>query len=162
MKEFKLEEHLWLQILLLLVGMAILLIMASQVSQFYHALVADHERHLPDVMDSSISERLQPIGHVAASNPDALPAPVAKAKTGKQVVEAVCIHCHGAGVLGAPKIGSHSLWAPHYAKGIATLLDHAEHGFKNMPARGGDPSLSNQELKNAILYMLGQSGFHPS
>ncbi|MEJ2435930.1 MAG: c-type cytochrome, partial [Pseudolabrys sp.] len=76
---------------------------------------------------------------------------------GKQVVQGTCAACHGTGVMGAPKIGSKADWAPRIKKGIATLLDHAEHGFKSMPAHGGKPSLTNAELKDAIEYMLSQS-----
>jgi len=77
---------------------------------------------------------------------------------GKQIVEAVCINCHGPGVLGAPKLDSHEQWLPRVGQGFDALLRHTADGFRNMPARGGDPSLSDDELKRAIAYMLDQAG----
>ncbi|OBS09315.1 hypothetical protein Thpro_021643 [Acidihalobacter prosperus] len=99
--------------------------------------------------------RIKPVGAVRSEDVTK-PRPIL---SGKQIVGAVCAQCHGSGVLGAPKIGSHELWAARVAQGYAVLLKHAEEGFKNMPARGGDPRLSNDDLKRAIAYMVDESGF---
>ena len=61
--------------------------------------------------------------------------------SGKALFEQTCSACHGAGIAGAPKAGDKSAWAPHIAKGLPTLYDHALHGFTGstgtMPAKGG-------------------------
>jgi cytochrome c5 len=108
-----------------------------------------------EMYEKAADQRLTPIGTVVAGDVNAAPVQ----RTGKQIVGAVCSSCHGTGALGSPKIGSKSLWAPHVAKGFPTLLNHAENGFKAMPARGGDASLTNDDLKRAIAYMVDQSGF---
>ena len=79
-------------------------------------------------------------------------------RSGKRIVEAVCINCHGPGVLGAPRLDSHEQWLPRVGQGFDALLRHTADGFRNMPARGGDPSLSDDELKRAIAYMLDKAG----
>jgi cytochrome c5 len=112
-----------------------------------------------------VNQRLAPVGQVNIAGQTPTPAAgqgpqVAKAKpmTGKQVYQNVCSACHGAGVLGAPKFGNKTSWAPHVAKGLATLKKHALHGFKQMPAKGGNPALSDQEVINALEYMVSHSG----
>ncbi len=49
---------------------------------------------------------------------------------------ASCATCHSAGVLGAPKSGDKSAWAPRMKQGMPTLVSHVKNGYKNMPARG--------------------------
>ncbi|WP_337816372.1 c-type cytochrome [Acidihalobacter sp.] len=78
--------------------------------------------------------------------------------SGKQIVDTVCISCHGSGVLGAPRIDSRAQWQPRVDQGFDVLLHHTVEGFKSMPPRGGNPSLSDAELKRAVAYMLDQAG----
>lgn len=77
---------------------------------------------------------------------------------GKKIYGGTCVACHGAGIAGAPKAGDKAAWATHVAKGIATLHDHAIHGFTGkkgvMPAKGGNASLSDTEVKAAVDYMV--------
>jgi cytochrome c5 len=81
----------------------------------------------------------------------------ASAADGQQVFQTTCSACHGTGVMGAPKFGNKGDWAPRIAKGKATLYDHALHGFKQMPAKGGNPSLSDAQVKAAVDYMVAQA-----
>lgn len=78
-------------------------------------------------------------------------------KDGKTVYNTVCAGCHGAGVLGAPKFGDKAAWAPRIAQGIATLNNHAINGIRSMPARGGAASLSDDEVKAGVQYMVDGS-----
>jgi len=77
---------------------------------------------------------------------------------GKKIFGGTCVACHGAGIAGAPKAGDKAAWASHVAKGLATLHDHAIHGFTGkkgvMPAKGGNTSLSDTEVKAAVDYMV--------
>ena len=77
---------------------------------------------------------------------------------GKKVYSGTCFACHGTGAAGAPKAGDKAAWAPHVAKGKPTLYKHALHGFTGkkgtMPAKGGNTSLSDNEVKAAVDYML--------
>lgn len=91
----------------------------------------------------------------AASAASATPA---VARTGEQVFNTVCTACHTAGILNAPKIDDKAAWEPRAAKGLSGLLASSTTGLNQMPAKGGDPSLTEQELSEAITYMLGKAG----
>jgi cytochrome c5 len=106
-------------------------------------------------------ERIKPIGQVNLAGSEAVAAtPVATVaaapKSGKEVYDGVCFACHASGVLGAPKFHNQADWASRIAKGKDVLLQSAINGLNNMPARGGNPSLQDEELKAAIEYMLGE------
>ncbi len=114
-------------------------------------------------MDKSVQERIAPIGTVV-TDPAALMKASAAAPhapmSGEQVVSGVCSACHGTGVLGAPKIGDKAAWGARLkeAGGVDGLVGVAAKGKGSMPARGGNPDLSNDELKAAIQQMLKQTG----
>jgi cytochrome c5 len=82
-------------------------------------------------------------------------APVLAAdRSGKEVVETVCIACHETGKDGAPKIGDQAAWAQRAAKGMDKLTQNAITGVKNMPAHGGQAALSDLEMTRAVGYMV--------
>lgn len=83
-------------------------------------------------------------------------------KSGKEVFNGLCVSCHGAGLPGVPQFGNKKEWAPRIAKGKATLYKHALHGFSSggplaMPPKGGNPALSDAEVKSAVDYMVANS-----
>lgn len=77
---------------------------------------------------------------------------------GKKVYEANCQACHGGAVPGVPHVGKKEDWAPRIKQGKDTLHKHALEGFNAMPAKGGNGSLSDDEVKAAVDYMANQSG----
>lgn len=79
-------------------------------------------------------------------------------KTGEQVFAAVCTACHTAGVAGAPKMGDNAAWAPFIKAGYDEMLKVALHGKGGMPAKGGNPALSDYEVARAVVYMANKSG----
>ena len=92
----------------------------------------------------------------------AVPAAGARAadRTGKEVVDSLCISCHSTGAGGAPKIGDAKAWSERAAKGLTGLSKSAMAGIRQMPAHGGNPNLSDTEIERAITYMVNQSGGH--
>lgn len=108
----------------------------------------------------AIATRIAP---VAQYNTGA-PAPVIAGSenrepyTGEQLYKKLCMSCHDAGLLNAPKIGDSAAWAPRLALGEADVFHKAINGFNAMPARGGDASLSDLEVKRAVVYMANKSG----
>lgn len=80
-------------------------------------------------------------------------------RNGKQVYDTACGACHTAGVLQAPRLGNQEDWIAREKQGFEVLLSHAIKGFKNMPAKGGNPTIKDKEIENAINYMLAASGF---
>lgn len=97
---------------------------------------------------------LAPIGSVNAVDKSIVKA----ARTGEAVYTAVCTSCHSAGVLGAPKVDDKAAWTSRIAQGLDGLLKNAVNGIRSMPARGGDPTITDEELTNAIVYMTGKAG----
>jgi cytochrome c5 len=81
-------------------------------------------------------------------------------RSGKEVVESVCISCHGTGAKGAPKIGDDKAWAKRSAQGLTSLTKNALDGIRQMPPHGGNPGLTDTEIERAITYMVNQSGGH--
>lgn len=122
---------------------------------------------------AAVAERIRPLGQVylpgeehAAEAPKVTatpePEPVATVMTGPQVYNAACKACHGAGVGGAPIMGDVAEWAPRIAKGADVLNDHAINGFDGEAAtpmipKGGRVDLSDQEIIDAVTYMVEQS-----
>lgn len=78
--------------------------------------------------------------------------------TGEQVYQKLCMSCHETGLAGTPKKGDSAAWAPRIAQGEETLFKHALEGFNAMPAKGGDPNLSDLEVKRAVVFMANASG----
>jgi len=84
-------------------------------------------------------------------------AVVAGAADGKAIYDQICQACHAGGLAGAPKTGDKAAWAPRIARGNALLLEHAIKGIRMMPPKGGNPDLSEQQVKGAVEYMVAQS-----
>lgn len=102
-----------------------------------------------------------PAAEVKAAEPvaaAAAPAPVAAGKSGEEVYKAVCAMCHATGLMNAPKFGDKAQWEPRIKQGYDTLVTHANKGIRTMPAKGGNPSLSDAEVAGAVKYMANASG----
>lgn len=80
------------------------------------------------------------------------------ARSGEEVVAAACGACHRADDNDAPRIGDQQAWAALAARGLTSLTESALAGIRNMPAHGGDMTLSDIEIERAITYMVNQSG----
>jgi cytochrome c5 len=128
--------------------------------------------------DSAVLNRIKPVGEVllataggsatqdvagakaaspasvtTAAAPAAAAAAPAGKVDGKKTYDATCSVCHGAGIAGAPKFGDKAAWAPRLKTGIDTLYASAIKGKAGMPAKGGNPSLSDPDVKAAVDYM---------
>ncbi len=103
-------------------------------------------------------------GAAPAAAPAAAPvaaAPAPDNALGKSVYNKTCALCHSAGVAGAPKPGDKGEWGPRIAQGDEVLYKHAIEGFTGskgmMPPRGGGSSLTDEEVKAAVDFMVAQS-----
>ena len=83
------------------------------------------------------------------------------ADTGKAVYEKTCKMCHESGLAGAPKFGDKAAWKPRIATGLEALVKSAINGKASstgmMPPRGGNPNLSDKELRSAVEFMVNNS-----
>lgn len=115
-------------------------------------------KHQPDVSSEAAEKatlaRIKPFATLAALDAN---APKVE-KSGQEVYDAVCTSCHAAGALGAPKFENKGDWGPRIAQGYDTLIKHALEGIRQMPARGGDPDLSDTEVARAVAYMANAAG----
>ena len=79
-------------------------------------------------------------------------------RSGIQIYDVYCAGCHASGVLQSPKMGDKQDWGEREKQGFDVLLIHAIKGYKNMPAKGGNLAIKDNEIENAIKYMLAGSG----
>ena len=77
--------------------------------------------------------------------------------TGKMVYEQSCAACHTTGLVGAPKIGDKEIWSAHINHGLDHMTESVINGKGAMPAKGGNASLSDDEVKAAVIYIFDQS-----
>lgn len=82
----------------------------------------------------------------------------AEPRSGQAVYEAVCRNCHETGVDKAPKFGDAAAWKPLIREGQAMLSRTAIKGIRKMPPKGGDPSLSELEVRRAVAYLANAGG----
>ena len=117
------------------------------------------------------NERLQPIGRVALiGDPDVGVRPVVETGSGSvsaplsgpQVYNENCYLCHAApGVGGAPVLGDPRAWTPRVAQGQELLRERVIYGYQGeqgiMAPKGGRPDLSDEEIFEALDFMLRQA-----
>lgn len=119
--------------------------------------------------EKEVLARIAPVAQVRIGDPTktadapvqmAAAAPAAgPAKSGEEIYNTVCTACHTAGVAGAPKFGDKAAWDPRFALGLDALVASATKGKGAMPPKGGMASLSDAELRAAIVYMLAGTGY---
>ena len=125
-----------------------------------------------DEYQAAVNERIAPVGQVYLSGEQheseapkaetaATPEPVASTLSGPQVYNEACIACHGAGIGGAPVLGDAAAWEARIARGAETLSNHAINGYTGeagyMPPKGGRMDLSDEEIIEAVNYMIDES-----
>ncbi len=85
----------------------------------------------------------------------------ATARAGKGIYALTCHVCHDIGIAGSPKLGDAEEWEKRLTKGKSLLYQHAIAGFEgdsgNMPPKGGNSALSDEQVKQAVDYMIESS-----
>jgi cytochrome c5 len=155
----------------IILGISAVLMLFIFVLVAHHRSIADRVRLDRSALlrtGSTVAERIKPVGQVVVASAEPQPEPVRNAvaapppsRDGQQVYQAGCVACHDAGIAGAPKVGDKGQWATRIAKGLDTLYTSAVNGIQGsagaMPAKGGNPALSNAEVKAAVDYMVARS-----
>ena len=115
---------------------------------------------------SGIAARIAAVGQIntaqAQSSTTTTQVAVTEAAVdGQKVYQSACIACHGAGVAGAPMVGNAAAWAARISAGNDSLYANAINGLVGssgvMPAKGGNTTLSDAEVKAAVDHMVSQS-----
>ena len=104
----------------------------------------------------SIEARIKPVGRLEFGAGGGSAA--AGGASGAEVFKGTCAACHQTGVAGAPKIGDKAAWAPRLKEGQKQLTSDAIKGIRAMPPKGGNASLSDDEVARAVVFMANQSG----
>lgn len=80
-------------------------------------------------------------------------------QSGWKIWLGTCRACHANLLSDAPQVRSPRAWSPRLEKSLTTLYSHALEGFTGpsgteMPARGGNRNLTDDEVKAAVDYMI--------
>jgi cytochrome c5 len=170
----KSDQSFLRQFSVMLGGLAVLtlVLILSALAIYEHA---PHETNPNE--QAQIAERIAPAGAVYAGNTgraamQAAADAAAKAAAsqvayggttdGKTIYDNLCTSCHTAGIAGAPKLGNKAMWAPRIAEGLDTLIKHATEGYHGpdgnfMPPKGGNPALTDEQVKAAVTWIVGQA-----
>lgn len=118
--------------------------------------------------DARVEARIKPVASVVTdaaaleqlAAARAAATPKREPMTGEQVNTKLCAGCHIAGVLNAPKENDPAAWVARRsaAGGLDGLVAIAIKGKGAMPPKGGDPSLTDQEIHDAVEHILKTAG----
>ena len=142
---------------------------------FAHHLNGSLQREPDPAVKQRVLERIAPVGAVyagatgAAAQAEALKAAAAAAASqvayggttdGKTIYDNLCTGCHTSGAGGAPKLDGAGMGA-RAAQGLELLVKHAIEGYTGtagvMPAKGGNPALTDEQVKVTVEWMVAQS-----
>jgi cytochrome c5 len=73
---------------------------------------------------------------------------------GMRIYNKVCAQCHDEGKNGAPALDDLTDWRKRIFQGEEVLDQHAMQGYLKMPAKGGHPELSDQDIIDAVHYII--------
>jgi disulfide bond formation protein DsbB len=99
-----------------------------------------------------------------AQQPTSAPAPAGDAAHGKTVYDTTCVACHGPDAKGLPNLGKDLTTSEFVAsQSDADLVNFIKTGRPigdplnttgvEMPARGGNPALTDQDLADVVAYL---------
>ncbi len=120
------------------------------------------------------NDRIKPVGQVnlksqpvtaVAEDPTTIVAVAASTESnslavvdaGEKAYSGICQSCHATGIADAPIVGDISDWGKRLESGKEKLYQSVIQGLGTMPAKGGNPSLSEEEVKAAVDYMIAAS-----
>ncbi|OOG53598.1 c-type cytochrome [Rhodanobacter sp. C03] len=170
----KSDQSVLRQFAIMIGGLAVLTVVLI----FSALAIYEHAPHETNPNEpAKIAERIAPAGAVYAGNTgraamQAAADAAAKAAAsqvayggstdGKTIYDNLCTSCHTSGVAGAPKLGDKSMWGPRIAEGLDTLIKHATEGYHGpdgnfMPPKGGNPALTDEQVKAAVTWIVGQA-----
>lgn len=124
-----------------------------------------------DTIDrEAIAERLAPVGQLCLQGQECITEeadPIVKEGSaaveedsavasidGAAIYNRSCMACHETGAANAPVRNDEAGWRDRTEQGFAILLEHSINGIGAMPARGGNPNLTDQEVEAATVYLV--------
>lgn len=143
---------------------------------FAHYLNGQMKHDVDPAAEQRVLNRIAPVGEVyagatgAAAQADAMKAAAAAAASqvayggtmdGSVIFGNLCTGCHTSGAGGAPKLDAAGIGARVASQGLEELIHKAITGFTGtagvMPPKGGNPALTDDQVKAAVEWMASQS-----
>jgi cytochrome c5 len=166
-------DRIFLKHFAMLIGFLIVVALVLMVLGAH--IYASHPPEQRPQAAEATGERIAPVGAVYAGDTGraamAVAQEAAKAAAasqvayggttdGKTIFGNLCHSCHETGAGGAPKTTDKAAWAPRVAEGLDTLIKHAIEGYSGksgvMPAKGGNPALTDEQIKATVTWMVDQ------
>lgn len=154
---------------LVLVGLVVVGIICFILAKIVNSNFAETQNR-----DSANAKRTAPAGTVNIGEPmvvaatetaamePAAPAEDVSSDPGKATYGKICFSCHDMAIAGAPKFADKAAWESRLEKGTEMMVMNAINGIQGeagiMPARGGLPNLSDDEVRASVMYMLAAIG----
>ena len=104
------------------------------------------ERAITYMVNRSGGHWTEPVSRTAVPPP----------RTGQQVVEAQCAHCHAEGLGGAPKIGDREAWLPRLHQGVDASFAPRSTATAECRRAAARPTSRTRNLRSAIVYMFNK------
>jgi cytochrome c5 len=127
--------------------------------------IAGDAHHASMNNPTAIAARIAPIGQARVGDPSKVVAAIPKQAMANETMAGAsmaatgpvttCMACHATGVAGAPKKGDAVAWAPRIALGADALVKSVLNGKGAMPPKAGNPSLSEEQVRSAVQYLIG-------
>lgn len=157
------------QFSLVIGGLMLLTLVLILFAAYLHGTAPTEET---GVSQARTEDRIRPVGAVYAGDTGraamAAAAEAARQAAASQVAyggtldggviyQQLCGACHTSGAGGAPTM-ARGEWTARLAQGTDTLIRHAIDGFQGsaglMPARGGNPALTDEQVEASVRWMI--------
>ena len=108
----------------------------------------------------AIEKRIAPVGKVCLEGQDCgqqvriVASIQGGMRNGKEVYDTACTTCHAIALAGAPKFGDRVSWGERANEDLDRLVETVTNGLGGMPPMGMCMDCSQEELTNAVQYML--------
>ena len=114
---------------------------------------ADRERSTLLGGGSGVGDRVAAIGQINVA--------VAKEESSADETTSVEVAAAASAAVDGKQVYNAGAWVDRIGAGLDTLVAHAIDGFQGsqgmMPAKGGNPSLSDEEVRAVVEYMVAES-----
>ncbi len=124
---------------------------ATAVTEQVNEKTSAAKEELTRITAETVEKAAVKVGEVAkaveaAATPDTQAA--------EKIYQSLCYSCHDFGVAGAPKPGDKPAWEGRIGQGKDSLYASVINGKGAMPPRGGNATLSDDEIRAVVDYML--------
>jgi cytochrome c5 len=110
------------------------------------------------VVEEEPAEAREEVEEEAAKEEPETVAAAGDAAAGEGVYQRACLACHLTGAAGAPKLDATEAWSERYGeRGFDGFVQSVIDGKGAMPPRAGQRSLTDDDIRNAIQYILEKS-----